>query len=124
MRSTRFMKGNQAAKRRKRRRGGRPTRKEAEIKKLAGDLVRNRLEESLGSIADCYVSQATGLRVGNFKCRLDSATTRHAVDRFLSQAPRRVILDAQETVESFFEQVMKEGEKEEPGKSDGQKEKS
>lgn len=117
MRSTRFTKGNQAAKRRKNRRGGRPTRKEAEIKKLAGDMVRNRLEESLGSIADCYVSQATGLRVGNFNCKLDPSTTRHAVDRFLSQAPRRVILDAQETVESFFAQVMKEGEEDEGGET-------
>ena len=85
MSSTRFTKGNQAAKKRKHRRGGRPTREEAEIKKLAGNMVRNRLEGSLGSIVDCYVSQATGLRVGNFKCKLDPATTRHAVDRFLGQ---------------------------------------
>jgi len=87
MRSTRFTKGNQAEKRRKHRRGGRPTRTQAQLKKLAADMVKKRLEDGMGSIVDTYISLATGMPVGDKICRLDPATTRHAIDRFVSQAP-------------------------------------
>lgn len=107
-----FEKGNQAAKRRKHRRGGRPTREQARLKKLAADAAQRRLEEGLGSIIDAYLSLATGLKVGHHKRKLDPATVRHAVERVLGQAPRKLILDAQETVESFFEQIEKMSGKE------------
>ncbi len=124
MNSTRFVKGNRAAKRRNHRRGGRPTRTHAQLKKLGADMVKKRLEDGLGSIVDTYISLATGMHVGDKQCKLDPATTRHAIDRFIGQAPRSLILDLPDTVvESFFELVMKEGEKEEQGKTDGQKEK-
>ena len=124
MRSTRFTKGNKAAKRRKHYRGGRPTRTQAQLKKLAGDMVKTRLEDSLGSIVDTYISLATGMPVGDKSCKLDPATTRHAIDRFIGQAPRSLVLDINDTVESFFDRVMKGGEKKQQGKTDGQEEKS
>jgi peptide subunit release factor 1 (eRF1) len=123
MRSTRFTKGNEAEKRRKHRRGGRPTRTQAQLKKLAADMVKKRLEDGMGSIVDTYISLATGMPVGDKSCRLDPATTRHAIDRFVSQAPRSLTLDLHDTVESFFGHVMEEGQKEERGKGDGQEEK-
>ena len=120
MNSTRFVKGNRAAKRRNHRRGGRPTRTHAQLKKLGADMVKKRLEDGLGSIVDTYISLATGMHVGDKRCKLDPATTRHAIDKFLGAAPRNLMLDIHETVESFFEQVMKERERQEGGKTDGE----
>lgn len=115
----RFMKGNKLAGRRKHRRGGRPNRAEAEAKRLAADAAKKYLEDRLRDILDTYISLATGSPSGRKRCKLDPATTRHAVERFIGPAPRSLILDLQESVETFFEQIEKMGGKEsEEGKTE------
>lgn len=115
----RFPQGNQAAKKRKHRRGGRPNKAqaeakklEAEVKRLAADLAKKYLEDHLKPILDTYISLATGSPSGKKRCKLDPATTRHYVERFVGPAPRSLILDLQDSVESFFEQVEKMGSEE------------
>lgn len=115
----RFTKGNKLADRRKERRGGRPNRAEAEAKKLAAevtklaaDVAKRYLEDKLKEILDTYISLATSSKVGKKRCKLDPATTRHAVERFIGPAPRSLILDLQESVETFFEEMEKAGGKE------------
>lgn len=105
-----FKTGNKLGEKRKRRRGGRPTRMQTQLKKLGADLLHKRLEEGLGSIADAYISLATGLKVGKHHRKLDPATCRHAIERILGPAPRKFILDAQESIETFFEQIQAEME--------------
>lgn len=111
MMRNRFPQGNQAAKKRKARRGGRPTKLQQEIKRLATDMAKKYLEDHLKPILDTYISLATGSPSGKKRCKLDPATTRHTVERFIGPAPRSLILDLQDSVESFFEQVEKMGEK-------------
>lgn len=115
----RFTKGNKLAGRRKNRRGGRPNkaeaeakRLEAEVKRLAADLAKKYLEDNLKPILDTYISLATGEPCGKARRKLDPATTRHAVERFIGPAPRTLTLDLQESVETFFEQIEKMGGKE------------
>lgn len=119
----RFTKGNKLAGRRKNRRGGRPNRAEAqekrleaEVKRLAADLAKKYLEDHLKPILDTYISLASGSPSGKKRCKLDPATTRHYVERFVGPAPRSLVLDLQESVETFFEQIEKMSCKEE-GKS-------
>ncbi len=88
-------------------RGGRPTKFQQEIKRLAAELAKKYLEDHLKPVLDTYISLATGKPCGKARRKLDPATCRHAVERFIGPAPRSLILDLQETVESFFEQVEK-----------------
>ena len=119
-----FQKGHKLAKGGKRNpSGGRPTKAQTELKKLAADHVKRYIEDRLKPIMDAYISLATGQRMGNSRRSLDPATCRHAVERFVGPAPRTLTLDLADTVESFFEHVMEEGQKEEQGKTDGQEEK-
>ena len=98
--------------------GGRPTKAQTELKKLAADHVKRYIEDRLKPIIDAYISLATGQRMGNSRRKLDPATCRHAVERFVGPAPRTLTLDLQDTVESFFEKVqaMDEGQGEDEGK--------
>lgn len=114
-----FKTGNKVGEKRKRRRGGRPNRAEAEakrrdaeVKRLAAELAKKYLEDHLKPILDAYISLATGMKVGNHRRKLDPATTRHAVERFIGPAPRALILDFQESVETFFEEMEKANGKE------------
>lgn len=128
----RFAHGNQAAKRRKNRGGGRPRREVAqakrlqkEVERLAADLAKKYLEDHLEPILDAYIAAATGEKCGRFKRKFDPATCRHAVERFVGPAPRSVVLDMQETIETFFEQVQKmESEGEGKGIEQGRCEKA
>jgi len=104
-----FEPGNKLAYKRKHCRGGRPTKAQAEAKRVAADEAKKYLEGKLKAILDTYLSLATGQRAGKKRRKLDPATTRHAVERFVGPAPRSLILDLQDSVESFFEQVEKMG---------------
>ena len=53
-----FKRGNTAEKRRKRRAGGRPTKKELEVKKLAGQIFREIVERKAKVLGEHYVKQA------------------------------------------------------------------
>ncbi len=96
--------------------GGRPTKEQAELNKLAADYVKKYIEDRLKPIVDAYISLASGERSGNSRRKLDPQTTRHAVERFIGPAPRTLTLDLQDTVESFFEKVEKFGLEQEQGK--------
>ena len=99
---------------------GRPTDVKRKAKRLAAEFARKYVEDRLKPIMDAYISLATGQRVGNSRRKLDPATCRHAVERFLGPAPRTLHLDLQETVETFFDRVMEEaGEGEEENKERG-----
>ena len=100
-----FESGNDLARKRRNRRGGRPTKAQAEAKRLASDLAKKYLEDRLRPILDTYVALAMGGKSGRKKRRLDPATTRHYVERFIGPAPRSVILDLQESIETFFDEV-------------------
>lgn len=121
----RFKKGQKNPKARENgKKGGRPTKLQQEVKRLAADAAKKYLEDHLKPIMDAYISAASGKRCGRFKRKFDPATCRHAMERFIGPAPRSLILDLQDSVESFFEQVEKmgseeseEGKTEEEGKS-------
>ncbi len=87
---------------------GRPTDVERKAKRLATEFARRYVEDRLRPIMDAYISLACGQRSGNSRRKLDPATCRHAVERFIGPAPRTINLDLQDTVESFFEHVMME----------------
>ncbi len=108
-----FSKGNKAAKGGKRQGAGRPSRLAQEAQRLAADLVKKYLEDHLKPVLDAYVSSATGKPCGKVRCKLDPATTRHAVERFVGPAPRSLVLDLQDSIETFFEEIqnMEEGDK-------------
>ena len=99
--------------------GGRPTKLQQEVKKLAADYVKKYIEDRLKPIVDAYISLASGEPCGRARHRLDSATVRHVIERFVGPAPRTLTLDLQDTVESFFEHVMDEGEEENNERGDG-----
>ncbi len=100
--------------------GGRPTKLQQEVKKLAADMVKKYIEDRLKPVVDAYLASATGKRHGDHRRKFDSATNRHVIERFLGPAPRTLTLDLQDTVESFFEKVMEEGgEGEEENKEQG-----
>ena len=108
----RFTNGNRFAKGGKREGAGRPTNLEQELKGLAQEAKRlavesdkKYLEDHLRPILDTYISLATGKPCGKARCKLDPATTRHAVERFIGPAPRSLILDLQDSVETFFDEV-------------------
>ncbi len=115
----RFSQGNQAAKKRRQRRGGRPSKLQAEVKRLAADLAKKYLESHMKPIMDAYISAASGEKCGRFKRKFDPPTCRHAVERFLGPAPRTFTLDLQDSIESFFSEVqaMEEGKTAEEGRS-------
>lgn len=52
-----FERGNQFHRKRKRRRGGRPTKAQVELKKLVVDVVKKRLKEGLRAVVDAYVRE-------------------------------------------------------------------
>jgi len=106
----RFSKGNKWGGKKKRNRGGRPSKVKAEAAKLAADMVKKYIEERLKPAVDAYLASATGKRHGNHRRKFDSATNRHLIERFVGPAPRTLTLDLQDTVESFFEHVMDEDE--------------
>ena len=89
--------------------GGRPTKLQQEVKKLAADMVKKYIEDRLKPVVDAYLASATGKRHGDHRRKFDSATNRHVIERFLGPAPRTVTLDLAETIESFFEKVQEEG---------------
>ena len=100
--------------------GGRPTKVQQEANRLAADMVKKYIEDRLRPIVDAYLSLASGQRVGNSRCKLDPATVRHVIERFVGPAPRTLTLDLQDTVETFFDKVMEEaGEGEEENKERG-----
>lgn len=103
--------------------GGRPTKVQQEANRLAADMAKKYIEDRLKPVVDAYLSLGSGQRVGDKRRKLDPATVRHIVERFVGPAPRTLTLDLQDTVESFFEKVMNEGGGEEQGKGDGQEEK-
>jgi len=78
---------------------------------------RQDLETHFKPIMNAYLSLASGVEVDGIRKRLDPATCRHAVERAIGQAPRVLSVDLQDSIESFFERVVKEGEKD--GKGDG-----
>jgi len=71
-----FEKGNQAAKRRKRRAGGRPTKEHQEIKKAAAEIAREFIETHVQKFLDSHLRLSTGKFI-------DPATVRHAIDKIL-----------------------------------------
>ncbi len=100
--------------------GGRPTKVQQEANRLAADMVKKYIEDRLRPIVDAYLSLASGERVGNSRRKLDPATVRHVIERFVGPTPRTLTLDFQDTVETFFDKVMKEaGEGEEENKEPG-----
>ena len=80
------------------------------VDRLAFDMAREHLENAFMPIMNAYIGLATGGKAGRKPSRLDAATCRHAVERALGQAPRTVTLDMQDTIESFFDKVIKRDE--------------
>ena len=115
-----FESGNNLARKRRNRRGGRPTRAQAEQKRVSAELTKKYLEEKLRPVLDTYFSLATGEKVGNKRLKLDPATCRHYVERFIGPAQRSLVVDMQDTIESFFDKVVEEaGEGKEENKEPG-----
>ncbi len=119
--NVKFQKGNKVGKGGKRNPpGGRPTKVQQEVNRLAADMVKKYIEDRLRPIMDTYISLASGEPCGRARRKLDPATCRHAVERFIGPAPRTLTLDLQDTVETFFDRVMEEaGEGEEENKERG-----
>lgn len=93
---------------RKNPKGGRPTKKQKEIEKLAAELLMRALEERLRTVVDVYWALATGAKVpGKRKVKLDPATTRHYIERFAAPAARTLNLNVQKSVEDFYDEVEK-----------------
>ena len=101
--------------------GGRPTKAQQQVKelvkKLALDMAKHYLEKNFKPIMNAYLSLASGVKIDGVLKRLDPATCRHAVERAIGPAPRTLNVDLQDSIESFFDRVVKEGEKD--GKGDG-----
>jgi len=94
------------------------------VNRLAFDMARDFLEASFKPIMLAYLGLATGGKAGR-KLKLDPATCRHAVERALGQAPRTINLDMQDTIESFFDKVIKRDTDDAidvTGEGDGEKE--
>ncbi len=105
-----FPQGNKLYRRRKREGGGRPTNAQREMKRVAADTAKRYLEGRLKEALDQYLA-ACGIKIGKKRIKkADPATLRHYVERFIGPAPRSLILDLQDSVESFFEQVEKMGD--------------
>lgn len=106
-----FPKGNKLAKLRKNIRGGRKTDAQKAVERVAADAAKKYLENQLKEGLDQYLA-ACGIKIkGRRIKKADYATLRHYVERFIGPAPRSLILDLQESVETFFEQVEKEAGK-------------
>lgn len=107
-----FQKGNRAASGGKRNpAGGRPTKEKREVERLVAEMTKKYLENHLKPVLDTYISLASGEKVGKKHYKLDPATCRHFIERFLGPAPRTLHVDLQDSIESFFEKVMSEGGK-------------
>jgi hypothetical protein len=99
--------------------GGRPTKEQAELKqrqieitRLAGELAKKYLEDGLKPIMDVYKAAAAGtvVKVGKhrFKLKVDLATTRDAVGKFIAPAAKTLNLELIRGCEEFYREVMEE----------------
>lgn len=95
-----FQKGNKLAKGGKREGAGRPTKVQAEAKKLADQIVREFIETNLGEVLQTYLDNAKGhweTRYTEGKSPkgykvwiVDAPTTRHWIDKLLPAAKTTV----------------------------------
>lgn len=84
--------------------GGRPTKEHQEAKKLAAELARSYLEKHLKPVLDTYLASAIGKKIGAAKCKIDPATTRHYVDRFVPPA-RASTMNLGKSIEDILEEI-------------------
>ena len=78
--------------------GGRPSKSEIEVRKLAADIAREYIEASIKPIMETWLSLAIGRVVERmtsegkkeFRLEVDPATVRHAVDKLVPFAATKV----------------------------------
>jgi len=90
--------------------GGRPTKGEQEVKRLAAELAKKYVEDRPKPVLDTYIALATGKRIGTIRRKIDAATCRHCVERFIPPAPKTISLDLTESAESVYEKIMQDDE--------------
>lgn len=106
-----FPKGHKFAKGGKRPGAGRPTRHDAEVKRLAGEMAKKYLETKyLKAALDVFGMLATGKGPNGGKLpkglSIDPATVREFVSKFVPPAPRQIDLGLADTMEDFASRVI------------------
>lgn len=113
-----FKKGHKLSKGGSRPNSGRPKWQESLDRKaremaipLAAGMAAKELEKCLGGILDTYVLAAGGelpfpTRGRPKKVPYDPTTNRHAIDRFVPPAPRKIDLGLADTFEDFADKVV------------------
>ena len=111
-----FEPDNKLHAKRKRRRGGRPTKQQLLEKqaqegalRLAAEMFKKWLEDRALPALQAYFALATGK--GR---KLDPATCRHFIERFVPPANRTVTLDLQKSAEDFYEKIVGEESERKP----------
>lgn len=87
---------------------GRPTRAEAEAKKMGTELALKYLQSYMKPVLDTYLALAIGKQTGKVRRKLDPATCRHYVERIVPPAPKTITLQTEHTAEDFYEKFVKE----------------
>src|SRR5258706_6697290 len=82
--------------------GGRPTKSQQELKRFTAEIAKKYLEERLEPVLDAYISLASGQRSGDVKYKLDPATCRHFVERFVSPAIKPINASRDKSIEDFY----------------------
>ena len=90
--------------------GGRPTKVQQEVKRLAAELAKKYLEDRLKPVLDVYFALATGEQTGKTRRKLDPATCRHYVERFVAPAAKTLTLEMHNNAEWFYDKIQREEE--------------
>lgn len=92
--------------------GGRPSKEKAEAKAMAKEMVVDWLQRHLRPVLDTYLALATGARVGNIRRKLDPATCRHFIERFVPPATKTININEDLSCEAFYKEFWEAEEKE------------
>lgn len=92
----------------KKRGRGRPSKLERAAERLAQEKMADYLLSKARPVLDTYIALALGKSEGKKKRKLDPATVRHFIERFIPPATKTIHLMNDRTIEDFYDLLEKE----------------
>lgn len=87
---------------------GRPSKEMLAAQRIAIDKMADYILDRVKPVLDTYVALAIGRSTGKKRRKLDPATTRHLVERFLPPAAKTVNIGLPKSIEDFYNEYEEE----------------